>query len=434
MPFVPVCDCESELPMRTECGRRIVRFVEATRVYTDGACRGNPGPGGWAWAVSGGPFASGSDAATTNNRMELTAAWEAVRNLPGPLVVVSDSTYVVHCFRDRWYQGWQRKGWKRNGGPIVNLDLWKPLIELFQVRQGEVSFEWVRGHSGDHMNDVVDRLAVEAAETQRGRSGSGSPRHLGPADRPAGGRSPAGPSGSSSAHGPAAGRVEQPAAGRVEQSAAGRVEQSVAGGVEQSVAALVEQPAVGRAGGAQRPTGGRLKGDADVGVPEGHRVAILGHRPPDLGGYGDNPVAAAVRRRLTEVLVGLRAIHPDLVVLTGLGLGAEQLGAAAAAAARVGYVAVLAFPNQEAVWPQASKDAYRSLLAGAAATITLSNKTPATKQAAGAAIGRRTEWLAATADGALVVWDGKDRSLGETVAALERRLPDDVWVIAPPTD
>ena len=80
-------------------------------VYTDGACRGNPGPGGWAWAVPHGPQAAGPDPATTNQRMEVRAALEAVRALDGPLVVVSDSTYVVNCFRNRWWKGWHARGW-----------------------------------------------------------------------------------------------------------------------------------------------------------------------------------------------------------------------------------------------------------------------------------------------------------------------------------
>ena len=80
---------------------------DGTVVYTDGACSGNPGPGGWAYAViDDGPRDSGGDAVTTNQRMELTAALEAVRALPGPLLVVSDSTYVVNCFRDNWWRGW----------------------------------------------------------------------------------------------------------------------------------------------------------------------------------------------------------------------------------------------------------------------------------------------------------------------------------------
>ena len=135
-----------------------------TVVYTDGACSGNPGPGGWAWAVSpdGEPSASGGEARTTNQRMEITAALEAVRSLAGPLVVVSDSTYVVNCFRDRWWEGWLRRGWvssKRQ--PVANRDLWEPLIDLYRVR-GDVSFSWVKGHSGDRMNDLVDALAVAA--------------------------------------------------------------------------------------------------------------------------------------------------------------------------------------------------------------------------------------------------------------------------------
>ncbi|RLV49316.1 ribonuclease HI [Nocardioides mangrovicus] len=137
----------------------------ATRVYTDGACRGNPGPGGWAWAVDDGPQAAGGDPATTNQRMEIRAAWEAVQALPGDLVVVSDSTYVVNCFRNRWYVGWHRRGWVNSARkPVANRDLWEPFIELV-LQRGDVTFDWVKGHSGDKMNDLVDRLAV--AESQR---------------------------------------------------------------------------------------------------------------------------------------------------------------------------------------------------------------------------------------------------------------------------
>ena len=149
-------------------------------MYTDGACSGNPGPGGWAWAVvDGGPFASGADAHTTNQRMEITAALDAVRTLDGALVdgglvVVSDSTYVVNCFRDRWWEGWIRRGWVNSQRkPVANRDLWEPFIALVRDR-GDVTFRWVKGHSGDPMNDLVDQLAVEAAGAQQGRSGSGS--------------------------------------------------------------------------------------------------------------------------------------------------------------------------------------------------------------------------------------------------------------------
>ena len=135
------------------------------RAYTDGACRGNPGPGGWAWAVDGGDHDSGADPATTNQRMEIRAAWEAVRALPGELVVVSDSTYVVNCFRNKWYAGWHRRGWVNSAKkPVANRDLWEPFIELV-LERGDVTFDWVKGHSGDKMNDLVDRLAVAASQT-----------------------------------------------------------------------------------------------------------------------------------------------------------------------------------------------------------------------------------------------------------------------------
>lgn len=316
-------------------------------MYTDGACQGNPGPGGWAWAVPGGRWASGAEAVSTNQRMEVKAALDAVESLDGPLSVVSDSTYVVNCFEDRWYVGWQQRGWRNKAGrPVANQDLWKPLVELV-VARGDVRFSWVKGHSGDVMNDLVDRLAVEAAATQRPRSGTGEPGRLGA-------------------------------------------------------------------------------------VPAGHLVAVGGHRPPALGGFDANPVADEVRRRLTEVLAAKAQLHDDLVVLTGLGLGAEQLGAEAAAAAGVPYVAVLAFPEPDARWPAASRERYRALLEGAADRITLDPVAPATTQRAGAALGRRDAWLARNAQEALVVWDGADAEVGRLVRAYEDHLgEDEVWVVEP---
>ncbi len=148
---------------------------ELTVVYTDGACSGNPGPGGWAWAVPGGEFASGVEAQSTNQRMELMAVLEALRALPGPVEVVSDSTYVVNCFRDRWWEGWLRRGWRNSAGkPVANRDLWEPLIDLVNQR-GHVRFRWVKGHNGDPMNDLVDQLAVEASLSQLARSGPAHP-------------------------------------------------------------------------------------------------------------------------------------------------------------------------------------------------------------------------------------------------------------------
>jgi ribonuclease HI len=133
-------------------------------VYTDGACSGNPGPGGWAWAVApdGTPSASGGDPHTTNQRMEITAVLEAVQALPGPLHVMSDSTYVVNCFRDRWWVNWQRNGWRNSKRqPVANRDLWEPLVELVNQR-GDVTFGWVKGHGSDPMNNLVDQMAVAA--------------------------------------------------------------------------------------------------------------------------------------------------------------------------------------------------------------------------------------------------------------------------------
>jgi ribonuclease HI len=140
-------------------------------VYTDGACSGNPGPGGWAWAVPGGPWASGYEPATTNQRMELQAVVSALASLDDTLDVVTDSTYVANCFRDRWYLGWRRRAWRNAAGkPVANRDLWEPLIEAFEAGRFGVP-RWVKGHSGDPMNDYVDALAVAACQQRAGASG-----------------------------------------------------------------------------------------------------------------------------------------------------------------------------------------------------------------------------------------------------------------------
>jgi ribonuclease HI len=137
----------------------------ALEVWTDGACSGNPGPGGWAWATRDGRQASGGEPGTTNQRMEIRAALEAVRALDGPLVVVSDSTYVVNCFRDGWWKGWLAHDWTTSARkPVVSRDLWEPLITIVNER-GDISFRWTKGHSGDEMNDLVDRVAVEQAKS-----------------------------------------------------------------------------------------------------------------------------------------------------------------------------------------------------------------------------------------------------------------------------
>lgn len=144
-----------------------------TTVFTDGACSGNPGPGGWAWAVPDGPWASGADPHTTNQRMEIAAVLDALRVLPGAVDVVSDSTYVVNCFNDRWWVGWIKRGWKNSQRkPVANRDLWEPLIDEVRARGDAVTFRWVKGHSGDRWNDRVDQLAVEACRRGTGATSS----------------------------------------------------------------------------------------------------------------------------------------------------------------------------------------------------------------------------------------------------------------------
>ena len=146
--------------------------MQRLEIYTDGACQGNPGPGGWGWAVApeGQPRGSGGDPNSTNQRMEMYAVIDALHTYstmadehgaPLPIEIVSDSTYVVNCFRDKWWVKWERNGWKNaKKQPVANEDLWKPLIEL--VKSSDVTFRWVKGHSGDRMNDLVDELAVAA--------------------------------------------------------------------------------------------------------------------------------------------------------------------------------------------------------------------------------------------------------------------------------
>ena len=146
--------------------------AEGLVVYTDGACIRNPGPGGWAWAVSEDLYASGFEPATTNQRMELRAVLEALRVFHGRVRVMSDSTYVVNCFAQRWWAGWRAKGWRNTKGePVANQDLWRPLVALvIDERVGEIELEWVKGHGTNAGNILADRLATEAARLQRGAS------------------------------------------------------------------------------------------------------------------------------------------------------------------------------------------------------------------------------------------------------------------------
>ncbi|MGH1489685.1 MAG: RNase H family protein [Acidimicrobiales bacterium] len=149
--------------------------ADAAVAYTDGACSGNPGPGGWAWATTDGRLGSGGAETTTNQRMELQAVLEVVKAIDGPIVVYSDSTYVVNCFNDRWFEGWLKKDWKNSQRkPVANRDLWEPLVELYLEREHELSFVWVKGHSGDKMNELVDAMAVAESMEQKELLATGS--------------------------------------------------------------------------------------------------------------------------------------------------------------------------------------------------------------------------------------------------------------------
>jgi ribonuclease HI len=142
-------------------------------VYSDGACTGNPGPGGWAAIILDGEeerVVSGAETLSTNQRMELTAAIEGLAAIPGRRRVHlhSDSAYVVNCFRDGWWQRWERSGWVNAGKQrVANRDLWERLIA--ETRRHDVVWHKVRGHSGHPMNDRVDALARGAiAAASRG--------------------------------------------------------------------------------------------------------------------------------------------------------------------------------------------------------------------------------------------------------------------------
>jgi ribonuclease HI/uncharacterized phage-like protein YoqJ len=314
--------------------------------------------------VPGGAFASGAEPATTNQRMEITAALQAVRSLDGPLEVVSDSTYVVNCFRDRWWEGWIARGWTNSQRkPVANRDLWEPLIELVRSR-GNVTFRWVKGHAGDPMNDLVDRLAVEAALTQQGRSGDRPPEEVGAPD------------------------------------------------------------AVGAVGTNQKD---------DNPLP-GAPLGVFGHRPTELGGYDhDNPIASTVRRRLAEIFRAKHEMEPDLVIVTGLLLGAETLAAEAANDADVPFLAVLPYPDHQKMWPRDSQRRFERLRDQAIDVVQLQRAAPETKSKAGAALARRDGWLARHLEEAVVVWDESDAALGKLFRSLVDHLGEEnVWIVQPP--
>ena len=141
-------------------------------IFTDGACRGNPGPGGWAALIRMGARErelSGGEPLTTNNRMELLAAIEALRALKRPCRVqlTTDSSYVRDGIT-KWIHGWRRNGWRTaDRKPVKNADLWQALLESAEPHR--IEWHWVKGHSGHAENDRVDELACAAADAQKGR-------------------------------------------------------------------------------------------------------------------------------------------------------------------------------------------------------------------------------------------------------------------------
>ena len=326
-----------------------------TVVYTDGACRGNPGPGGWAWVVADGPYESGAEDDTTNQRMEITAACEAVSALRGPIEVVSDSTYVVKTFNDRWWEGWIERGWRNaKKQPVANRDLWEPFVDLVRDR-GDVTFRWVKGHGGDPWNDVADALATRAAGAQHGVAGD-------------------------------------------------RFDAAVLTDADDA------------------------SESADA---EAHYVVVAGHRPPEIGGYGPNALADRIRSRIATVLEAKAEVFDELTVLTGLGLGAEQLGAEAAIEARLPFVAVLPFPDPETMWPESSQRHFAELRSKASSEAVVAAKNPRSRLEAGRALGRRDEWLAEHGAEAILVWDGKEENVGRLHQRFDRAFDGDVWVVEP---
>lgn len=138
--------------------------LQVVEIYTDGACRGNPGPGGWAALLRTGDresILSGSARRTTNNRMELTAAVEALKALKKPCRVnfYTDSNYLKRGVTE-WLSAWKSRNWKRKGGELANVDLWQALDRAMQPHK--ISWRWVRAHAGQRDNERVDRLARQA--------------------------------------------------------------------------------------------------------------------------------------------------------------------------------------------------------------------------------------------------------------------------------
>lgn len=142
--------------------------MKEVKLYTDGACRGNPGRGGWGAILVYGKYEkemSGGERETTNNRMELMAAIAGLEALKEDCIVelYSDSKYLVDAFTQGWVYGWRDHGWRRGKDELKNPDLWARLYDL--TERHKVNFIWVKGHDGHEYNERCDRLATAAADS-----------------------------------------------------------------------------------------------------------------------------------------------------------------------------------------------------------------------------------------------------------------------------
>ena len=143
--------------------------MKKVEIYTDGACRGNPGRGGWGAILRYGKFEreiSGGEPSTTNNRMELTAAIEALKLLKEPcsVTLTSDSKYMIDAIQKKWIDSWRAKGWRKSDGKeVLNIDLWEKLLEQLSIH--DVTFVWVHGHAGHEYNERCDELATAFADS-----------------------------------------------------------------------------------------------------------------------------------------------------------------------------------------------------------------------------------------------------------------------------
>ena len=142
--------------------------MKRIEIFTDGACKGNPGPGGWCAILRYNgveKMLSGGEKDTTNNRMELSAVLFALKALKEPchITLQSDSKYVLDSLSKGWVYGWQKKGWKKSDGkPALNVDLWQPL--LAEIAKHELEYVWIKGHAGHPENERCDAQAVKESE------------------------------------------------------------------------------------------------------------------------------------------------------------------------------------------------------------------------------------------------------------------------------